>query len=110
MDIILFSKENMSDKLNTFYSKLHKMVEHLEIKANNRNVMNDPFPWMLEFVRRREELKQSWRELFPELREMKYIRLPPHRPRYIDVPKPHVIGLEAYREWYDSLSGTHHFY
>ena len=100
----------MSDKLNTFYSKLHKMVEHLEIKINNRNVMNDPFPWMLEFVRRREELKQSWRALIPELRDMHYVRFPPHRPRNIDVPQPREIGLEAYREWYDSLSGTHHFY
>ena len=96
----------MSDKMNTFYNRLNKIYEHLEIKRNNRNVMDNPIPWMLEFVRLREQLKQSWNNLYPELKDMHYVRLPPHRPRHIDTPVPHVVGLEAYRSWYDNLRAS----
>ena len=99
----------MSDTLNRFYSKLNQMLDHLEIKINNGNETNISVGWTIKFLDLREELKQRFRDLFPELREMKNITLPPSRPVYIDVPKPHVIGEEAYKAWYDSLNGTNHF-
>ena len=96
----------MTYKLNAFYNRLNKFYEHLQLKLNNRNVTNASFSWMKEYIRLRELLKQSWRELYPELSQMRNIPLPPHRPAYIDAPEPRVIGLEGYRAWYDNLRAS----
>ena len=99
----------MSDKLHKLYDEVNKMLDHLEIKINNRNETNISFDWMVKYRVLREELKQRFRELYPELQQMKNITLPPRRPDYIDAPKPYVVGEEAYKAWYDNLNGTHHF-